>query len=273
MGESEGETPRRFCPNSRGVEVRFGVVLAFAGLATVALRLPLQFSFPAFAYGDPGLELVAQSQSLASGTLGTDYAWIYGLLPLVLGKGWYGALGVSPQSFVAAALVCQSLVLWGVSRFVEAAQVPRAGQVFLVMSCPFWLPNGGMTLVQELEPILIVWAVVARVENKFSKCLVLLTCCLFVKPSMAYVFGALVCGELAQKVWSVGPRRENLMPFVDAGVVATTLGVALGCVFGFAALAESLYPSSALSIYKASNFGFFRSGMDFWAPSPLSPRT
>jgi hypothetical protein len=62
-------------------------------LALALLQLPQNLSFDGFAILDQGANLKAQ-QLLDQGLVPTvDFGYVYGLLPLLIGRAWFALLG------------------------------------------------------------------------------------------------------------------------------------------------------------------------------------
>ncbi len=250
--------------------MRFFALILLAGAVTVFMRLPLQLAFQAIAFGDPGLELVAEHENILGRIPDRDFGWIYGLLPLLVGKLWYAVAGVSPESFFAVSLVCQATFLFGVAQVARVAQFGVLARTMLLVSCPFWLPRGGMTLVHEIEPVLLVWALAFQLAGQPRWALCLTACCVFVKPSMAVVFSTLLVGQILFLPTTIArSRTRELLP---AGCCVVGAAALLAWIFGADALVASLYPAQAAEIYRENNFGFFRAGRSFWLPEPLEAR-
>jgi hypothetical protein len=230
------------------------------------LALALVFSpyerFSRFAYGDSGAEL-AVHDLIARGYRPTvDFGYIYGLLPLLIGRVWYALLGATPTAFRLLTIVCAAATAWGLARFASALRFGVAGLALIVLAMPDSMLSLHVTLVQALEPALLVHALAEQAAGRRSRAMALVTACVFIKPSMAYLYGLILVGLIAR---GPGGRRSLLGSLVLASATGLILAALLAAVFGISPLAHSLIPGAGAEVYRQSGYGFFRgSGRDFW---------
>jgi hypothetical protein len=220
--------------------------------------------FARFGFGDSGAELVVQDL-LRSGYRPTlDFGHVYGLLPLLMGRAWYGLFGISPESFRGLALVWSIVLAWGLARFLAARPTVPAAVALVVLAVPDMLLVSSITSVHIMEPAVLVHAVAFQVRGCRAAALAAVTACVFVKPSMAYLYGLYLVIALG-----LANRRNGLKmwlrEFAPAAVTGALMAVVLGLVFGLAPLANTIFPRSGLELYRESHYGFFHgSGRRFW---------
>lgn len=216
--------------------------------------------FTRFAYCDSGTDLTIQNL-IASGLRPTvDFGYIYGLLPLFINKFWQGLFGANPGACRAAALVCNLATAWGMGRFASTMRVGWAGVALILVAMPDILVTSTFVLVHVLEQALLINALAFQARGRRGISLALATACLFVKPSMAYLYGLLLLITIA----TVEPRswRRLLLPSVITGVI---LGALLAAVYGIVPVLTTLTPGAGMEVYRQSKHGFFRGvGREFW---------
>lgn len=159
------------------------LVIALGVLQSPAERLVRYLGY------DSGVDLTMQNL-LARGYRPTiDFAIAYGLLPLLINKAWYAIAGLTPSAFRVEVLLVTCVTAWGMARFASARQVGPAGSALIVLAIPDVLFPSYSTVVHVLEPALLVHGLVEQARGRRGTALALATAALFVKPSMAYVYG------------------------------------------------------------------------------------
>ncbi len=81
--------------------------------------------FDQIAFWDSGGELAIQDLMRRGYRPALDIGYLYRLLPLLLGRLWYGLAGLSPESFRVQMLACMMLSAWGQA---QAAGIGKSGQ-------------------------------------------------------------------------------------------------------------------------------------------------
>ncbi len=247
-------------------------VLFLAEVLVLALaQLPMNLSWGAFAFMDQGANLSVQTL-LNRGLVPTvDFGYPYGLLPLLIGRLWFGLLGLTPSAYAAAMLVCDLLIAWGLARCLTATKAGPAGIALVIVAMPWAVLSSYINLTHALEAILICHALAEHALGRRQQALALLTTCLFVKPTMGYVYGLLLTLLIIRDAWAGGVRGflRNLAPAIATGVVLVAL---CGCWFGINPLINSLFPLTGATNYRSMNYGFFRGvGRRFWLPDDVWP--
>jgi hypothetical protein len=250
--------------------LRLGVLFATELLVLAALWLPNSMRFDWHAFADQGTNLRVQVLLDQGQRPMIDFGYLYGLLPLTVGRLWFWLADRTPVAYQAALIVCQLLVAWGLARFAVAARVRWAGLALLMVSMPFAVQSSYVNLAHALETVLLSHALAEQAGGRRTRALVLATICLFVKPAMAYVYGLILVLILAWRAFTLD--RIGLKGLVRALAPAAATGVALAAlllaIYGPVSLALTVLPVAGARNYSALNFGFFRgAGRDFWRPS------
>jgi hypothetical protein len=235
------------------------------------VQLPLSLSWESFAFMDPGANLAVQTL-LDRGLVPTvDFGYIYGLLPLLIGRLWFSVLGLTPFAYAAAMLVVDLLIAWGLARCLSALKAGLTGVALVVIAMPWAALASYINLAHGIEAILICHALADHSLGRRSRALALLTACLLVKPSMAYVYGLLLVLLIVRDEAPRGIRGvvRALAPSAATGLV---LLLVCGCWFGVKPLVNSLLPLAGAANYRYMNYGFFRgTGRRFWLPDNVWP--
>jgi hypothetical protein len=235
------------------------VVLAF-------VQLPLSMSWDTFAFMDQGANLAVQTL-IGRGFIPTvDFGYLYGLLPLLVGRLWFGAFGLTPFAYAGAMLVIDLLIAWALARCVLAMKVGPAGIALVAIAMPFAALASYINLAHAIEATLICHALAEHALGRKSRALALLTACLFVKPTMAYLYGLLLL-VLIFRDGKSGGVRSVLWRLAPSAATAVALLIICGFSFGPKSVAHSLLPVTGALNYRYMNFGFFRGvGRQFWLP-------
>ena len=242
----------------------FTLILIIEVLAVAAFQSPL-IRFDRFAVFDSGGELVIQDLMSQGYRPSIDFGYLYGLLPLLVGRIWYGLVGLSPNAFWIQAMACMMLTAWGMARFAANRRLSIVAIILIAAAIPDLLLVTYIGLVQSLEQALLVNALAEHSRGRRGVALALLAMCCFVKPSLAVVQGIAVLIAIAAVL-----RRAGVLAYVRAllpafFVVTIVTGILL-TVFGAVPLYRTILPQTGMTVYQLGGFGFFRGiGRDFWA--------
>ncbi len=258
--EPAAERPRRVWP--------LAVLIAGMLLVNFALRLPTAqvADWGQFAFYDPGTVLKGD-MLLSKGYVPTvDFGYTHGLLSLLYGRIGFAILGRSAAAFLVLTLAAEMVMAWAMGRILVAAGVSGWGIVIFVMALPTAIMPAYLTLTHPLEAMFILLALASQAEGRRGGALALMAACVFVKPSMGYVYGLILVVMILwegrgnfRRVW------RELMP--AAVVVIVTFG-GLGVWMGVGPVVRTLLPTTGAATYAATGFGFFaRSGREFWWPA------
>lgn len=240
------------------------IVLMLDVLAVAAFQSPL-VRFDRFAIFDSGGELAIQDLIRRGYRPGIDFGYLYGLLPLLVGRIWYGLAGLSTEAFRVEVMVCTMLTVWGMARFAVHGRVGLVGIALIALAIPDLLLVTYIGLVQTLEQTLLVNALAEQVRGRRGTALALLTACCFVKPSLAVLQGLIVVIAIVANL-----RQTNRSTFICVlglpALTATIIASLLASVFGMVPLCKTILPRTGIAVYRLAGFGFFHGiGRDFWA--------
>ncbi|MGA7869544.1 MAG: hypothetical protein WCA22_01470 [Candidatus Binatus sp.] len=251
-------------------ELLFGL-LTFEAAAFFLIRFAGSMQFDNFAFFDTGANLT-QQYLIRQGLRPTvDFAYIYGLLTLLAGRIWFGVFGLSPEACIAAVPVADLLLIWALVRLAKALKLNLVGIFILALTAPLTIPSNYLHLTHIVEPVLLGHALAYQARGNRGAALALATACVFVKPSMAYLYGLI----LLAFVLSDGLRRHALWQVLQQAIrppAIAGLGIAaiLVAFFGVLPVLNSTFPLGGIKIYSEGHFGFFQSGRLFWSPPGTS---
>ncbi len=222
------------------------------------LQAPAFMRLVTFACSDSGANLVAPHLLARGLRPAVDFGYIYGLLPLLLGRIWFGLFGTAPIAYQAACTVCGLLIAWALARISVRLRLGWIGIALIVASMPFtvrpMLPN----LTHALEAAILANALAEQLASRRAA-LALATAACFTKPSMGYIYGLLLLVLIALDL-----RNRNQLTalsfarmLLPAFVTGVALTIVLVAVYGPMPLVHTLSPAQGVAMYRALNFGFF----------------
>jgi hypothetical protein len=240
-----------------------------------ALRIPHDLSFFMFAFGDRGSWLVVQYLTAHGARPTIDFGYLYGLLPIAVGRVWFATFGLTPVAFKLAMATGGVAMALGVARFASAMRLSRLGQALIIVALPIAIQSSLPSLAHLLEAVLLCFALAEHSRGNRSAALALTTAACFAKPALGYAYGFLLillivvdCPRLTQLD---GKRRLDRLALLcalrPAAITGLLLAVMLGSIYGATPLVASLLPLSGLKIYRALALGFFSPwSRTFWDP-------
>jgi hypothetical protein len=169
---------------------------------------------------------------------------------------------------VAALAVGNLLIAWAAVRFGKNAQLGWPGRFLLLVAIPYTVNGGYPSLTHVLETVFLAHALAFQAGGRGRWALALTAATLFVKPSMAVVYGGLLCLLIALEARKTArPWRSACVQLLPAVVTAAVLTIGLLALFGPESFAASLSPLVGRANYLRSNYGFFFGiGRLFWMP-------
>ena len=234
-----------------------------------ALRLPGTLQFGSYAFSDTGANLTAQYLIQHGYRPTIDFEYPYGLLPLWLGRLWFGIVGLSPYACVALGLILGLLTAWGFVRLARNLRLNLAGILIILLTASLTIQSWFANIAHGMEPVFLVHALADQAGGNRRRALALAVTGLFVKPSMAYFFGFVLIVFLMFD-WQRSPDRHlrELIPDMLPAAIATgVIAAILATSFGSVAVIHSLIPTEGLAMYRAAGYGFFGpAGRAFVAP-------
>ncbi|HLK87641.1 MAG TPA: hypothetical protein VKT27_14140 [Candidatus Binataceae bacterium] len=235
------------------------------------LFLPATLGFAAWAYSDQGANLTAQYLVARGYQPAIDFGYPYGLLPLLVAHIWFWLFAATPQACFGITAICAVLIACAFARIVLALNVELAGIMLLLITLPLTIPFYPPNLTHICEALLLTNALADHAARRYSRALALIAACLFVKPSMGFLYGFLlvlmiICKLMKEKRLSL----RNIVRIVAPALLTTAVvSAVLALSYGSLSLVESLLPFAGMHTYAAQNFGFFRAGRALW--NPLHP--
>jgi len=199
-----------------------------------------------------------------------DFAYVYGLLSLVIHRAVFAVFGATPHVTGAMFVSCAVLIAFGVWRLLRILEVgiwPR----LLLLPLVILVANPGNfpSPVQAFEAALLVHALAYQARGRLGTALAFVTIAVLVKPSLGYFFGLV----LVIQILLTPGDRGRLRPFLPALVLGLGLTAYLAALFGLDPLLSTQLPGEAQKVYRDQNCGFFRGdGQVFWKPQPGRPR-
>lgn len=247
-----------------------GLTLALAGMALI--HWPQAMRWVWYAFGDLGCNLTLSSLVSSGAKPLVDFGYLYGLLPAFVGDLGMRAFGRTPLTYALMALFAVFLTVGATARFVTAAGAGRAGVAFLFanfINAVQYLPPH---FCHALEPLLLIMAFAEHARGRRPAALAFLTAACFTKPTLAYLYGAMLVVLMARDLIS---RRagaaEWARALAPAAATALTLAGLFALVYGPESVARSLLPTAGAALYRHYKFGFFSGvGRQFWHPSGKS---
>ena len=240
------------------------IVLIIDVLAVASFQAPLR-RFDRFAIFDSGGELAIQNLISRGYQPSVDFGYLYGLLPLLVGRIWYGLAGLSAETFRMEVMACMIFTAWGIARFASYNRVGPVGLALILLAIPDLLLVTYIGTAQTLEQTLLVNALAEQARGRRGTALALLTACCFVKPSLAVVQGLAVVIAVAVNLRRA-ERSASIYALGPAVLTAALIASLLAAAFGYVPLSRTILPRTGMAIYRINGFGFFQGiGRNFWA--------
>jgi hypothetical protein len=244
------------------------VIFAVEAVAIQIARLPVDMSFSRFAFFDYGANLGLQSLISTGYRPAVDFGFSYGLLGPLIGKLWFGCLGLTPAAYQWAMLMGAILFAWALTRIFAGRKIGATGLALLIVSFGFAYQSSYISLTHCIETVILAHALAAQVGRSYRGALALATVAVLDKPSMGYVYGALLLLLIALRF-----RRESrtLRDFIRVILLAATIFVVLItvviAVYGMRSFLLTIMPIEGLSNYRAVHYSFIHgTGEYLWNP-------
>jgi hypothetical protein len=263
--------------------LRLWVVYSVEVVALALLRIPHDLGLFMFAFGDRGSWLVVQYLTAHGYRPTIDFGYPYGLLPIMVGRIWFGLFGLTPVSFNLAMTTGGVVMAWGMARFAGAMRLGRAGQLLMMVALPIAIQSSLPSLSHLLEAVMLCLALAEHSRGNRSAALALTVAACFAKAALGYLYGFLLVTLVVADCWGDGrhdyssdlpPRVKSRIDWIalrralaPAAITAALLLTITGMVYGPRPLTASLLPLSGMKIYRTLHFGFFTPwSRTFWDP-------
>ncbi len=247
-------------------------IFAILAAEIIALNIfwaPISLDFAHFAFCDNGANLTLQ-YLIAHGYRPTiDFAYLYGLLPVLIGRAWFAIVGLTPFACQLLIFLCGLGIVFAFARIAAALRFHGIAIVILIVTLWFGIHPDYPALAQAFEALLLALALSSQALDDRKSALILASLAIFAKPSMGYLYGLLLV-----VIWfarsSAALRRSRLFPEVvlPVGITVSACAIVLSAFYGPVAVIRTVLPTEGLSTYRMQNFGFFMgSGRRFWDPA------
>lgn len=233
------------------------------------LQLPRIAGWTFFSFYDPGTALKGDLLISMGMKPAIDFGYTHGLASLMVAHWGFAILGRTAGTFLVMTSVMEVLMALAIARFALAMRLSRPALWFLFLALPVAIMPCYLTLTHPLEALLLLWAIAEQAAGRRERALAICTACLFVKPSMAYVYGLLLV-LWTLRDWHRGERSMNDLWNRTAAAILTGLLMAGAMIwrFGFTSLCLTIVPITGMRTYDDTHFGFFSgSGLRFWSPA------
>jgi hypothetical protein len=243
-------------------------IFAVEAIAIAIARRPVDMSFSRFAFFDYGANLTLQSLTSAGYRPAIDFGYHYGLLAALIGRAWFGCFGLTPAAYQWAMLTGAILFAWALAKIFAEQRIGASGLALLVVSFGFAFQSSYPNLAHCVEAVVLAHGLAAQVRGSYRSALALATIAVFDKPSMGYVYGAvlllLIALELRRRG---GTAREYLAAVIPAATIFALLSTVLIAVYGARSFLFTMVPVEGVNLYRASHFGFIHGpGRYLWKP-------
>jgi hypothetical protein len=234
------------------------------------LELPELLNFITYAFGDQGSNLTIAYLASHGYRPVIDFGYTYGLLGVIADVAWSRLVGLTPVGYEAGAFVCQIVAACAIARTARALALKPIQLIFLFVAIGrAVVPTNTIywNFAHPLEAVLICFAVAEQARGARANALALTTAAVFAKPSMGFVYSALLLSLMALDLHR--RRTATLTAWFNqlksAAMVGISLCAILGIAFGVDVLWRTALPISGMAAYRAVNAGFFTGiGSAFW---------
>jgi hypothetical protein len=246
---------------------------AFAIAVVVALLLQWHdyFLFDEYAFLDEGSQLAVQHLVSHGLRPEIDFGYNYGLLPLLIGKLLFGALGNSPRTYALAVSLIGCFTTLGIARIAAALHGRGFEWAFVILTLPFLIGRYD-NLPYALEAAFLTNAFAEQLRGRFGLAMALALYAALCKPAMGYLYGAVL---LLMLFGEVGRGRMRWIEIArtlrPALVTGTAMALVLSAVFGSESLLGTILPIQGIANYRAMHsLGFHSEELSFLKPSGVN---
>ena len=225
--------------------------------------------FDPFAFGDPGSNLTISYLVSRGYRPVFDFGYAYGLLGILTDMIWFRAVPLSPAGYLAASVLCQIGLACGIARTARLLALKPIQLVFLFVAIGRAVMPTYWNFAHGLEAVLISFALAEHARGARANALGLTTAAVFAKPSMGFVYSALLIALMAASLYRRGSITLSAWfnQLKIAAAVGISLGAVLAVVFGADLVWRTVLPISGAANYRTMKMGFFGTdGSTFWHP-------
>jgi hypothetical protein len=244
------------------------LIFTLEAVAIAILRRPVDMSFGRFAFFEHGSNLALQYLISSGLRPAIDFGYQFGLLPALVGKIWFGCLGLTPAAYQWAMLTGAILFAWALARIFAGRKIGAPGLALLIVSFGFAYQSSYPNLSHCGEVVILAHALAAHIRGSYRSALALATVAVFDKPVMGYVYGALL---LLLIVLELRPRKGTFRDFIaaiiPAAIVFLVLSVVLIAVYGARSFVLTIVPIEGAHSYWTTHWRFLGApGSYLWYP-------
>ncbi len=248
---------------------QFSLFVLFASelILIAAIRQPQNMYFGSFAFCDPGSNLTLQFLVSHGYRPAVDFGYPYGLLPILIGRLWFALFGATPYSYQAAILFGDLIIAWALAAVVARLRLGAIGLAIAIIALGFAVQTMYPALTHAVEAVLLCCALAEQARGARSPALAFASAAIFAKPSMGYVYSALLVLLIAHDLWRAdAPAKRWLHAFAPAAITSGALAALLTLIYGPIPFARTILPLEGLATYRNEHFGVLGSGRQFWDP-------
>jgi hypothetical protein len=262
----------RELPSTRGAlslhASQLFAIFAVEAIAIEIARLPVDMGFFRFAFFDYGANLTLQSLIKAGLHPAIDFGITYGLLGILIGKLWFGCLGLTPAAYEWAMVAGALLFAWALARIFAERKIGGLGLAFLIVSFGFAYQSSYPSLTHCVEAVVLAHALASQIRGSYRGALVLATVEVLDKPSMGYIYGALLLLLIVLELRRErGTVRDFIGEILPAAIVFVVLSMVLIWVYGLRSFAVTIVPIEGVINYHTVRYGFINGGGKYlWNP-------
>jgi hypothetical protein len=250
-------------------------IFAILAAEIIALNIfwtPISLDFAHFAFCDNGANLTLQ-YLIAHGYRPTiEFAYHYGLLPILVARIWFALTGANPMSYQILIVICSLGIGLAFARILAILRLRSMSIAIIFITLWFSVYPNYPSIAHASEALLLALALSEQASGREKWALVFASMAVFAKPSMGYVYLAwliiLWIRRTPRPQWSDRLLPEVMIPVAITGSVCAAV---LSAIYGLLALAHTVFPLEGATAYKVLNYGFFSgSGRIFWEPMHAS---
>src|SRR5208283_1456450 len=132
------------------------LLFAIEILAIDFLKLPDIMAFDHYAFCDAGANLTLQYVTSHGLRPTIDFGYNYGLLPILVGRIWFGIAGITPISLQVLMTVCDLVIAWAIAKIVSRIRFGAVGLALIAITLGFAVQASYPSLAQAVEAVLLV---------------------------------------------------------------------------------------------------------------------
>ena len=239
-------------------------------LAIDFFRLPEIMAFDSYGFCDNGANLTLQYLVSHGLTPTLDFGYHYGLLPILIGRVWFAIVGRTPIGYQALMIGCDLVIVAAIARIAATLRFGATSLALTAITIGFAVRASYPSLAQGLEAALLSCALAEQTAGKHSRALAFASAAAFAKPSMGYVYAAVLIAFAWRNLRGENVVIQALRDIVPAVVTSIVIAATLTMFYGWTALVHTVMPLGGAAAYRALHYGFFsESGRQFWNPHDL----